>query len=129
MTQVPTDVTASHISQADVATIASRQKILILLILAHIVIYTSVLLLPLPAAVLTVLQLASLAVSITAMVFIFLLATKLYGTALGVVLGILTIIPLVGLVILLIVNVKAVKILRAAGIDVGLLGAKHPVAG
>jgi len=62
------------------------------------------------------------------MVFVFLLATKLYGTALGVLLGILTIIPLVGLIILLIVNAKAIKILRAAGIDVGLLGAKHPIA-
>jgi hypothetical protein len=40
------------------------------------------------------------------------------------VLGILTLIPLVGLIVLLIVNGKATNLLREDGIHVGLLGAR-----
>ncbi len=56
-------------------------------------------------------------------VFVFLLAMKVYSTALGIILGLGALIPLIGLLILLRVNGKATKILRANGIDVGLLGA------
>ena len=52
------------------------------------------------------------------------LAIAIYNTAMGIVLSILTLVPLVGLIILLIVNGKATGILRANGIKVGLLGAK-----
>lgn len=57
------------------------------------------------------------------MVFILMLATRLYGTGTGVVLGVLTLVPLVGLIILLVVNAKATGILKKHGIKVGLLGA------
>jgi hypothetical protein len=40
------------------------------------------------------------------------------------VLGVLALIPLVGLIVLLIVNGKATKILREHGVRVGLMGAK-----
>ena len=53
------------------------------------------------------------------------LALAIYGTALGIILGILTLIPLVGLIILLIVNGKATNLLREDGIHVGLLGARN----
>lgn len=55
---------------------------------------------------------------------VFLLAVKLYGTALGIVLGILSLIPLIGLLVLLGVNGKATSVLRANGVKVGLLGAR-----
>jgi hypothetical protein len=42
----------------------------------------------------------------------------------GVVLGILTLIPCVGLIVLLIINSKATGILKKNGVRVGLLGAK-----
>jgi hypothetical protein len=41
----------------------------------------------------------------------------------GVLLGILTLIPLIGLIVLLVINGKATKVLRANGHRVGLLGA------
>jgi hypothetical protein len=63
------------------------------------------------------------AVSLAATVFVFLLAMKVYNVVLGIVLGIGTIIPCLGLIILLVVNGKATKILQENGISVGLLGA------
>jgi hypothetical protein len=67
--------------------------------------------------------LAYWAVVITAVVFIFMLSITLYNTATGVILGILVLIPLLGLIILLVVNGKATKTLRQHGIKVGLMGA------
>jgi hypothetical protein len=64
-----------------------------------------------------------LGVAVTAAVFIFMLAISLYNVGLGVVLGILALIPLLGLLILLMVNGKATKLLRSHGVRVGLLGA------
>ena len=61
--------------------------------------------------------------AITGAVFVFRLAIRIYSTALGVVLGILTLIPFLGLFVLLVVNGKATRILRDHGIKVGLLGA------
>jgi hypothetical protein len=68
-----------------------------------------------------------LAVAVTGAVFIFMLAISLYNVGLGVVLGVLTLVPILGLIILLIVNGKATKVLRQHGIRVGLLGA-NPAA-
>ena len=62
-------------------------------------------------------------IGLIGLVLVFLLATKVYGTALGVLLGILTLVPCVGLIVLLIVNGKATSVLRQNGHRVGLLGA------
>ena len=62
------------------------------------------------------------AANITACVFVFMLAIKIYGTGSGVLLGIGTLVPLVGLIVLLTVNGKATKILRNHNIRVGFLG-------
>jgi len=59
---------------------------------------------------------------VAAAVFVFLLAVKLYE-GLGVALGVLTLIPLVGLIVLLVVNQKATGTLQANGYKVGFLGA------
>ena len=56
-------------------------------------------------------------------VLVFLLATKVYTTPVVVILGILTLVPCVGLIVLLIINGKATSILKANGIHVGLFGA------
>jgi hypothetical protein len=61
--------------------------------------------------------------SLVGTVFVFLLSSTLYGTGLGVLLALLTLIPLVGLVILLVVNSKASGTLEDNGISVGLMGA------
>lgn len=64
-----------------------------------------------------------LVVGLVGTVFVFLLATKVYSTGTGVLLAILTLIPCVGLVVLLVVNGKATGILKQNGVRVGLLGA------
>jgi hypothetical protein len=80
----------------------------------------------LPPVAMLVLLLAMVGVEITSVVFVFLLTTKLYGAGVGVLLGILTMVPCVGLITLLVVNAKATNILKAAGLKVGLLGARVP---
>ena len=55
--------------------------------------------------------------------FVFLLSTKVYGTGLGILFGLLTLIPCIGLIPLLILNAKATSVLNRNGIPVGLLGA------
>jgi hypothetical protein len=56
-------------------------------------------------------------------IFVFLLAMKVYNVALGILLGILALIPCIGLLVLLMVNGKATAILKQNGIKVGLMGA------
>jgi hypothetical protein len=101
--------------------IATKQKGIILCILAEIVIF--VLQFFIPLGLRPILGLVYLCAAIAATVFIFMLATTIYSTGVGVVLGILTLIPLIGLIVLLIVNGKATNILKEHGIHVGLLGA------
>ena len=67
--------------------------------------------------------LAILANGVAGAVFVFLLSIKVYGPALGILLGILTLIPCLGLLALLRVNAKATNVLQQNGIKVGLLGA------
>lgn len=73
-----------------------------------------------------------LAAGLAGVVFMFLLAMKVYSTGVGVLLGVLGLIPCVGLLVLLIVSGKATTILKENGYKVGLLGAKmsqFPAAG
>jgi len=56
-------------------------------------------------------------------VCVFLFAIKTYGTGRAIVLGILSLVPLIGLIILLVVSEKVTNILKQNGIKVGLLGA------
>jgi hypothetical protein len=62
-------------------------------------------------------------VNIAATVFVFLLATKVYSPAMGVFCGILTLVPCIGLGVLIMINQKAVGILKQNGVRVGFLGA------
>lgn len=119
--------TTETMSRTDLRTIAHRQKV----ILTCIVMYIMALLLLrgvadgyqiLPAVV-------ALLVFVTAAIYVFLLATKLYGVVAGILMGILVFIPLIGLIVLLIIASKATRVLRAHGIEVGLLGANVPEEG
>ena len=130
MTQVPPPQnTLSYASSPQgIREIASRQKVIILCILACILIVLGLVVgqSTLPPVVLLVLVLAYYVAGITGTVFVFLLATKIYGTGVGLLLGILTLIPCIGLIVLLIVNAKATTILKQNGLKVGLLGATLP---
>jgi hypothetical protein len=76
-----------------------------------------------PAEFQFIIPLAVLVVALVGTVFVFLLAIKIYSTGVGVLLGILALIPCIGLIVLLVVNSKATGILKQNGIKVGLLGA------
>jgi len=108
--------------RADLRTIATRQRAIMFCILGYIILF--VLQFAFPPPLRLVVGLAAFAMQIAGAVFVFMLALALYGTAAGVVLGILTLIPLIGLIVLLIINGKATNLLRAHGIHVGLMGAR-----
>ncbi|MEM6799150.1 MAG: hypothetical protein AAF589_06520, partial [Planctomycetota bacterium] len=76
-----------------------------------------------PPTLAMVLAIFALIVVITGAVFTVLLALKVYGVGLGILMGILTFIPLIGLFVLLITNQKATSVLKQNGVKVGLLGA------
>ena len=56
--------------------------------------------------------------------FIFFFTSKFYGTGIAIVMGVLALIPVLGFLILVVVNGKATKVLRDNGYKVGFLGAK-----
>jgi hypothetical protein len=105
----------------DLRTIALRQRAVMYCILAYLLLVVCQF--ALPPGLRWILGLAALAVSVAAAVFVFMLALAVYNTGTGVVLGILTLIPIVGLIVLLVINSRATNILRRHGIRVGLMGA------
>ena len=60
---------------------------------------------------------------LVAMVFAFALSLKVYSTTTGILLAMLTLVPCLGLFVLLVVNGRATAVLRQNGHKVGLLGA------
>jgi hypothetical protein len=113
---------ATPMPQVDLRKIAFQQKAIMYCILAYIAVGVLRFVLP-PGLQLMVLVPLGLAAVITAAVFVFMLAISLHNIAAGITLGILTLIPLVGLVVLLIINSTATKLLQSHGIKVGLMGA------
>jgi hypothetical protein len=92
-------------------------------ILAYIGLYVILILFRSTPALAGVVALCILGTMVTAAVFIFMLSLSLYSVGTGIVMGLLTMIPLLGLLVLLIINGRATKILRDNGVRVGLLGA------
>ena len=76
-----------------------------------------------PPAVGMAISVLLLVVGLASAVFVVLLAIKVYNIALGIVLGLLSVLPCIGLFVLLVVNGKATRILQSNGYRVGLLGA------
>lgn len=106
--------------------VATYQRTFNLCILAQVVVFIALLgdvAVPQATAISDAIALAYRATVVTGAVFTFMLAIKLYDTGNGICLGILTLIPILGMFILLIVNGKATKLLQKHGIRVGLFGA------
>jgi hypothetical protein len=70
------------------------------------------------------LGLVLLAAGLAAMVLSLLLSLKVYHGEIGFLLAVLTLIPCLGLFVLLVVNRRAIFVLRQHGHKVGLLGAR-----
>lgn len=108
--------------RVDLRRVAVYQKGILFCILFYFFAVAGQFLLPESLQLLVVLSVV--VIGLTGAVFVFMLATKIYGTGQGVLLGILTFIPCIGLIALVVVNGKATKILQHNDIKVGLLGAR-----
>ncbi len=109
-------------ARSDLRKVAEYQKgvlICILVYLAGVLVQIAM-----PPAVLPIGALMGLGAGLVGAVFVFLLAMKLYGAVGGGLLGLLTLVPLIGMFVLLVINGKATNVLRQNGIQVGLLGAR-----
>jgi hypothetical protein len=117
----PTVVGVLSGSRDDLRSVAKSQKgilVCILVYLAGVICQFA-----LPPELRPLVAIAVLFAGVIGAVFVFMLAIKVYGTGLGIVLGILSLIPCIGLIVLLVVNGKATSLLKQNGIKVGLLGA------
>ena len=105
----------------DLRSVAKYQKGILVCILIYLL--AIIFQFALPDELRLLLGIGILFVGVAATVFVFLLAVKVYGSGVGILLGILALIPLIGLIVLLVINGKATGILKQNGIKVGLLGA------
>ncbi|MEZ0264831.1 MAG: hypothetical protein ACAI43_08895 [Phycisphaerae bacterium] len=105
----------------DLRQIAIYQKGVLFAILAYVV--AVFLQFGTPGEARVLVAIVALGAVVTGAVFVFMMAIALDGPGWGTVLGILTLIPLVGLIVLLVVNGRATSLLRQHGVPVGLFGA------
>ena len=108
-------------SHADLLSVAQYQKGILVCILIYIIAVIAQF--ALPPEMRLFLGIGVVALGLVAAVFVFLLAIKVYGAASGILMGVLSLVPLLGLVILLLINGKATTVLKQNGFEVGLLGA------
>jgi hypothetical protein len=108
-------------SREDLLKVAKYQKGILVCILVYILAVAGQF--ALPPQIRPLVGLAVLVVGLIAAVFTIRLAMKTHGTILGIILGLLCLLPILGLLILLLVNQKATTVLQLNGIKVGLLGA------
>ena len=108
-------------SREDLLKVAKYQKGILVCILVYILAVAGQF--ALPPQIRPLVGLGVLVVGLIAAIFTILLAMKTHGTGLGIILGVLCLVPILGLLILLLVNQKATSVLQLNGIKVGLLGA------
>lgn len=107
----------------DLVKIASRQKRLLVCILIYLLAAASLFLVPL--SVRPIIGTIMFVACVIAAIYSGLLAAELYNkVGTGVLIGILTWVPFLGLVLLLVINAKATTLLKNSGLKVGLLGVK-----
>lgn len=101
--------------------VAVRQKGIIFCILGYFLCVVGQFVIPQDLRIF--MAIPGLIVVVTATVLVFMLSIELHGVGMGVLLGILTLIPCLGLIVLLIVNQQATSLLKKHRVRVGLLGA------
>lgn len=112
-------------SREDLRSVAVYQKVIMGCIVVYFLVWVALAAgqFVLPPMLLFMLVWVLLGDVLAALVFVFLLSTKVYSAGAGILLAILTPVPLLGLIVLLIINGKTTRILRQNGHRVGLLGA------
>lgn len=117
MTQNPT------ITREDVRTVATYHKGVLFCIVVYFVLVVITIGLWNDENMLLFMSLVFVTLGIIATMFVFPVATTIYGTWLGILLVFLVFVPVVGLVVLIVLKEKATIFLQSQGIPVGLLGA------
>ncbi len=115
-------------SDPNLQVIASRQKILLLCILCRIGCLISLLVIGAAmgtsgAGLMVGIQVIYLISIPVGLIFLLLLSMRTHGVVFAILFLILGAMPVIGLLILLLVNGKATRMLRAGGYRVGLMGA------
>lgn len=110
------------IADEELRSIAIYQKGIIVCILVYLA--SVAVSLGVPEQIRPILALPMLCAAIGGFVFVLLAAMKVYNTGVGILLGLLTLIPCIGLLILLLVNAKATAVLRENDVPVGFFGAR-----
>lgn len=113
---------ATPMPRNDLRVIALRQKAIMYCILGYIAVVIGQFVLPPQLRLFVVLPVA-IGIAVTAAVFVFMLSLAIYNQAAGIVMGICSLVPYVGFIILLIINSRATALLQSYGIKVGLMGA------
>jgi hypothetical protein len=105
----------------DVKAVAVAQKAIMICILLQLVIGAARFFVPPQYAI--PLLVVALLVLVASMISVCLLAIRVFNIGLGIVYGIGAVIPCIGLLVLFVVNQRAIKILRDNGHEVGFFGA------
>ena len=121
MSRITSGPRQNYMDPHDVMAIASPPRVVMYGLLINILAVAAQFAIPRELHVF--LLLGALAVGLIAGLFVMLLAAKLYNVGLGLLLGLLAMVPIVNLIVLLLVNGKATRTLRGHGIPVGILGA------
>jgi hypothetical protein len=116
----PTAVGVLSGSRADLLSVARFQKGILICVLIYVIALLGLWFVP---QLRPYLRVGMLAVGFVGAVYVFLLAMRVYGTGLGLLLGLLALLPFISLLVLLSVVGRATAILKENGIRVGLLGA------
>src|SRR5690606_15699565 len=111
------------LDRGELRTIAKLQRGILTCILIYLIAVVGQFIVTVPVELRPLIGIALLLVMLAAAVLVFMLAMRLYGIVAGVLLGILTLLPIIGLIVLLVINGKATGILRQNGIKVGFMGA------
>ena len=112
---------SSRSTKDDLRSVARLQKGMMVCILLYLVAMISqTVLVP---EMLPIVGLVVLTVALVGAIFLALLTMELYGIGWGALMSLLSLLPLIGLLVLLAVNGRATRLLRKNGISVGLLGA------
>jgi predicted Zn finger-like uncharacterized protein len=106
---------------SDLYRVALFQKAVLVCVVANIGLAICRAFLPTDLALLFLI--AALLVALTSAVFVCLLSAALYGTVRAIIMGVLALIPLVGLIVLLVLNAGATRLLKDNDVRVGFLGA------
>jgi hypothetical protein len=107
-------------SMAELYAIARYQRTLIYCILFLLLDYGIAM--AMPEEVRLFLLLPHLAVGVIAAIYVFRLSLEIYSTGTGIALAIGTMIPCIGLLVLVVINSKATGTLNVYGVRVGFLG-------